>query len=81
VLFLTPRSASAESMLNALAARRSPVVDVLDGGAVALDVEGYCATIFSFASSALPARRLRAMIWRLISLVPSPISLILTCRQ
>jgi hypothetical protein len=26
-------------------------------------------------------RRERAMIWRLISLVPSPISLILTCRQ
>ena len=43
--------------------------------------ELYCASIFSFVSSALSARRLRAMIWRFISLVPSPISLILTCRQ
>ena len=41
----------------------------------------HCATNFSLASSALSLRRERAMIWRLISLVPSPISLILTCRQ
>jgi hypothetical protein len=41
----------------------------------------YCTAIPFFASSALSSRRLRAMIWRFTSLVPSPISLILTCRQ
>ena len=41
----------------------------------------YCATIFSLAPSGLSVSKLRAMIWRFISLVPSPISLILTCRQ